>query len=401
MNLSGSQTEGAVHGVVHVQPSENLMTQNPTKNTKSLKQTPLHRLHHTLGARMDEFSGFEMPINYPEGILREHNHCRNSACLFDVSHMNQFIMRKSGRPTDVSLGLERLVPGNINGLHKGQQCYTMFTNEQGGVIDDIIVCRDSDYFRIIGNGSRLNIDQAVLKRGLSPDISVEHLDSALIALQGPKADLVLRRHASDLALLQFMYGEKTQIAGVDCWVSRSGYTGEDGYEISIPKDKALEIVELLLGEDEVMPAGLGARDSLRLEAGLCLYGNDLTESITPIEAGLHWTIPKRRREQNHFPGSSVILRQLKEGAQRYRVGIQPSGRTIARKGTQIFNTSQQLLGFITSGGYGPTARHPISIGYVVRAFSNIGQSLQLEVRNKKIKASVTALPFVKHEYHRN
>ncbi len=377
------------------------MSPTPSRNASLLKQTPLHPLHVALRARMNAFSGFHMPINYPDGILFEHKHCRNGAALFDVSHMSQFLLSKPGCLPEVADALETLVPGNIRGLGQGHQCYTVLTNDAGGIIDDIMVSRDRNHFRLIGNASRCEADEYVLRDRLNSTISIELQDDALIALQGPKADLVLRRYAPKLPALRFMSGQALQIAGVYCWVSRSGYTGEDGYEISVPREKAVEIAETLLNEDDVEPAGLGARDSLRLEAGLCLYGNDLNEAITPVEAGLSWTIPKRRREKNNFPGSETILRQLKDGASCCRVGIKITGHTIARAGTKLFADSGESLGTVTSGGYGPSLGLPISVAYIVKMAAKTGQKLKLQVRNKNLDGVVTPLPFVEHRYHRN
>ena len=384
---------------MHVRLSENPVSQRRSA-TRPLKETPLHLLHKSLGARMDAFAGFDMPINYPTGIIVEHQHCRDEAALFDVSHMTQFRLRSSGTVADIAEALEMLVPGNIQEIPSGRLCYTMFTNDQGGILDDVIVTRDVDHFRLVGNASRRKIDKKILCDGLPPTISVELLDRALIALQGPRAEAVLIRHSPKLSPLKFMWGTKTEIAGVQCWVSRSGYTGEDGYEISVRTEQARELAETLLDEEEVKPAGLGASDSFRLEAGLCLYGNDLDEMTTPIEAGLNWTIRKWRRELESFPGSDKILHQLIEGPTRRRVGIRPVGHSIARKGTVISDENGKNLGVVTSGGFGPTVRCPIAVGYVTEHAARTGHPLILRVRNKKINAVVAPLPFVEHSYYK-
>ena len=350
---------------------------------------------------MGTFAGFNMPINYGAGIIAEHKHCRQEAALFDVSHMTQFRLLGSGSLFEAAEALEMLVPGNLRELPSGRLCYTMFTNDQGGILDDLIVARAEDHFRLIGNASRREIDEKVLLESLPTMVSHELLDQALLALQGPKAEAVIVRHSPKLSSLNFMCGTKTRIAGLNCWVSRSGYTGEDGYEISVQTGNAMELAETLLAEEEVKFAGLGARDSLRLEAGLCLYGSDLDETTTPIEAGLYWTIPKRRRESKNFPGSAPIIRQLSEGPMRRRVGILPTENAIARKGTIINDENGEELGIVTSGGFGPTVGSPIAVGYIKQHAAKTGHRLNLRVRNKETKAVVTPLPFVEHNYCKN
>ena len=347
---------------------------------------------------MSAFAGFDMPINYRTGIIAEHKHCREETALFDASHMAQFRIHGPGTLLETAEALEKVVPANIRELPPGRLCYTMFTSDRGGILDDLIVARDGNHFRLIGNASRREIDEKILLESLPSIISYELLDHALLALQGPKAETVLGRHSLGLDTLDFMWGTKTEIAGLNCWVSRSGYTGEDGYEISVRADRAAELTETLLAEDEVKLAGLGARDSLRLEAGLCLYGSDLDETTTPIEAGLYWTIPKRRRHLNNFPGSDTIIQEFLKGPVRRRVGILPTENAIARKGTIITAENGDDLGIVTSGGFGPTVGGPIAVGYVKTHAAIRGHRLNLRVRGKETRAVVTPLPFVERNY---
>ncbi|PPR19082.1 MAG: Aminomethyltransferase [Alphaproteobacteria bacterium MarineAlpha9_Bin7] len=388
-----------MHARARVRLSENQVSQKKPVN-RSLKQTPLCSLHKTLGARMGTFAGFDMPINYPTGIIAEHRHCRTAASLFDVSHMSQFCIRGSNGLAEIAAALELMVPGDIQGLRLGQLRYTMLTNDQGGVIDDVIVARVANHFHLIGNASRSKTDKKILCDKLPASISVTQLDRALIALQGPKAEEVLVRHMPKLRTINFMYGNKFELAGAECWVSRSGYTGEDGFEISVPANQAVEVAELILDEEEVKPAGLGARDSLRLEAGLCLYGHDLNETITPIEAGLHWTISRRRRAQKNFPGAHKILHQLIEGPKQQRIGLQPAGNILVREGAKINDTNGNNIGTVTSGGFGPTIGGPIAVGYIAKEKIHMGACLKLRVRNKEIEAAMTSLPFVQHRYRK-
>jgi len=392
-----------MHGLTRVLPSEcseSLVTQKFSSPRPTLKTTPLHSLHKALGARMSAFAGFDMPINYGAGIIAEHKHCRQEAALFDTSHMIQFRLHGAGTLLETADALEMLVPANIRELPSGRLCYTMFTNERGGIIDDLILARDGNHFRLIGNASRREVDEKIISGGLPSIISYEILDHALLALQGPKAEMVLRRHSLKLDNFSFMWGTKTEIAGLNCWVSRSGYTGEDGFEISVQSDNAVALAETLLAEDEVKLAGLGARDSLRLEAGLCLYGTDLDETTTPIEAGLDWTIPKRRRHSNNFPGAETIMQEFSKGPARRRVGILPTENTIARKGTLITAENGDNLGIVTSGGFGPTVGGPIAVGYVKTHAAKSGYQLNLRIRDRETRAVVTPLPFVERNYRK-
>ncbi len=382
------------------------MTDNP--NPTDLSLTPLDAWHRALGARMVPFAGYSMPVQYDltgplakrckGGVMAEHLHCRTAAALFDVSHMGQAIL--SG--PNAAAELERLVPGDIVGLKAGRQRYTLLTNEAGGILDDLMVANlgDNRLFLVV-NASRKDVDfrhiAANLPDGL--DLNVQD-DRALLALQGPQAASVLARLAPPTGSLGFMGVASVVIAGIDCLVSRSGYTGEDGFEISLPASAAIALADVLLAEPEVVPAGLGARDSLRLEAGLCLYGNDIDEVTTPIEAGLTWVIGKRRKMAWDFPGGIAIRDQLDNGPPRIRVGIRPDGRAPARAHTEIAAEDGTEAGEVTSGGFGPSVNAPIAMGYVRRDLSEDGTRLNLIVRGKSLPATVVPLPFVPHRYAR-
>lgn len=356
--------------------------------------TPLNALHRELGGRMVPFAGYDMPVQFPAGILAEHNHTRSAAGLFDVSHMGQ--VRISG--PDPVAAIERLVPGDIAALAPGRMRYTMFTNEAGGILDDLMVTRrENDLFVVVNAACKVQ-DLAHLRAGL-PDHHVEELaDRALLALQGPQAAAVMARLAPDAVKLTFMSGADIAVAGHACFVTRSGYTGEDGFEISVAAGAADDFARRLLAEPEVKPIGLGARDSLRLEAGLCLYGHDIDTTTSPIEAGLAWAISKRRREQGGFPGADVVQAQLAQGPARRRVGIQPEGRAPAREGTPIFDAAGTRIGTVTSGGFGPTVNAPVAMGYVATGHHAVGTPVALEVRGKMLPAKVAAMPFAAHRY---
>jgi aminomethyltransferase len=360
-----------------------------------LKTTPLNALHRSLGARLVGFAGYEMPVSFPAGILREHQQCRTQAALFDVSHMGQ--IRLSGRAA--AERLESLVPGDISGLAPGRMRYTQFTNDGGGILDDLMVTRDGDSLLLVVNAARKDEDLARLKAGLGGGVVIEPLgERALLALQGPSAAAVMGRIAEPLTRLGFMQGTAATIEGIACFATRSGYTGEDGFEISIPAAQAAAVAERLLAEPEVAPAGLGARDSLRLEAGLCLYGHDIEESTSPVEAGLAWSIGKRRREQGGFPGARRIVEEILHGPARKRIGIRLQGRIPAREGAAILDAAGHEIGRITSGGVGPSAGAPIAMGYVVAAQAHIGATVSLLVRGEPRPGTVVALPFVPHRY---
>lgn len=356
--------------------------------------TPLIALHRELGGKLVDFAGYLLPVQYPAGIMTEHKHCRDSAALFDVSHMGQVELTGEGADS----ALETLVPGELLKLGVGRQRYGFLTNESGGILDDLIVARLPDRLFVVVNGACKRADIAHLRAKL-PGVTVTELtDRALIALQGPKAVEALARHAPAAAELSFLSIAEMDLAGVPALVSRSGYSGEDGFEISLPAERAEEVARLLLAEPEVMPAGLGARDSLRLEAGLCLYGHDLTPETTPVEAGLTWAIGKRRRAEGGFPGAEVILRQLTEGPPRRRVGLRPEGRAPVREGAALLDAEGQAVGSVTSGGFGPTVGGPVAMGYVTAALATPGSRLFAEVRGKRLPVTVADLPFVQQRY---
>ncbi|MGE5546759.1 MAG: glycine cleavage system aminomethyltransferase GcvT [Solirubrobacterales bacterium] len=362
-----------------------------------LLTTPLDALHRELGGKMVPFAGYAMPVQYPAGILTEHLHTRAKAGLFDVSHMGQ-VELVGPRP---DAALETLVPGELQGLAVGRTRYTVFTTDQGGILDDLMVSKlAEDRLFVVVNAACKQADIAHLKAGLEPGIQVRVLaDRALLALQGPAAAACLSRLGA-VADMGFMSIREATLAGIPCIITRSGYTGEDGFEISVHADQARRLADMLLAQPEVAPIGLGARDSLRLEAGLCLYGSDIDTATTPVEAGLAWIIGKRRREQGGFPGAAVIQKQLAEGASRRRVGIKPDGRAPARAHTEITDLDGNVIGEITSGGFGPSADGPVAMGYVPAAFAADGTKVKLVVRGKALDAQVVPMPFVPHRYHK-
>lgn len=363
-----------------------------------LQTTPLDGLHRSLGARMVSFAGYAMPLSYPAGIIAEHSHCREHAALFDVSHMGQATL---AGPTARAV-LEQLVPGDIIGLKLRRQRYTLLTNEAGGIIDDLMVARlDEDRLFLVVNASRKETDFTHIAAHLPGSVHVTvHEDRALLALQGPAAASVLGAICSEAAALPFLGVTAGRLDGAEIVISRSGYTGEDGFEISVPADRAEAFARRLLAHPQVAPAGLGARDTLRLEAGLCLYGNDIDELTSPIEAGLAWTIGRRRRAEWNFPGAAAIRDQLTHGPHRLRVGIRPEGRTPARAGAVIIATDHTGAGSVTSGGYAPTLKAPIAMGYVRRDLAAANTPLVLRVRGKPLPAKVVPMPFVPHRYSR-
>jgi aminomethyltransferase len=361
---------------------------------ENLKITPLNALHKELGARMVPFAGYEMPVQYPAGILTEHKHTRAAAGLFDVSHMGQ--VRLTG--ADPAKALEALVPGDLVALDVGKMRYTVFTNDQAGILDDLMVNkRDRDLFVIV-NAACKDDDIAHMRKNLK-GVDLEYLeDRALLALQGPAAVDVLSRLNSVMPAMSFGMGATLALGKFEAFVTRSGYTGEDGFEISLKADEAEDFARWLLGQPEVKPIGLGARDSLRLEAGLCLYGHDIDTTTSPIEAGLNWTISKRRREEGGFPGAAIVQKQLKNGVTRKRVGIQPEGRAPAREGTEVFNEKNGKIGVITSGGFGPSVDAPVAMGYVATEYAKPGTPLTLMVRGKALPAKTCTLPFITKRY---
>jgi aminomethyltransferase len=365
-----------------------------------LAKTPLYALHKELGARLVPFAGYEMPVQYPTGIIQEHRHTRTQAGLFDVSHMGQVRLAGEG----AARALESLVPVDVVGLPVGQQRYALFTNEAGGILDDLMITNAGDHLFLVVNAACKEQDIAHL-RTLADHCTIEVLsEQALLALQGPEAVQVIARLAPVLTQLVFMKGTTAVIEGIECFVTRSGYTGEDGFEISVPADRAEALARTLLAQPGVAPAGLGARDSLRLEAGLCLYGNDIDTSTTPVEASLSWVLSKVRRAGGEraggFPGAAIILKQLAEGVSRQRVGIQPEGRVPVREGTALLNSGGTPVGNVTSGGFGPTVGRPVAMGYVATGCAQVGMELQALVRGKPQPVRVVQLPFAPHRYYR-
>jgi aminomethyltransferase len=362
--------------------------------TTALKRTPLYAVHTKLGAKMVPFAGYEMPLQY-KGIVAEHEHCRSQAAFFDISHMGLAMLRGD----DAADALETLVVSDLKGLPAGKLRYTLLTNAAGGIIDDLMVVNGGFYIVVIVNAARKDVDFAYIQDRIGDRMSMEIWeDRALLALQGPASAAVLARLAPASRHMLFMSMETLKIGEIRCGVTRSGYTGEDGFEIVVDSADARTIAELLLEEPEVMPAGLGARDTLRLEAGLCLYGQDIDETTTPVEAGLGWTVNRRRREEGGFPGDEVILRQMAEGPKRKRVGIMLDGRIPARAGAKIIDPQGAPLGTITSGSYGPTVGGPVAMGYV-RTHAAVPETpVSVLVRDKPLPGRVVKLPFVPHRY---
>lgn len=373
-----------------------------------LKKTPLHALHVALGARMVPFAGYDMPVQYPAGVLKEHLQTRQSAGLFDVSHMGQVTVKaKSGNNGDAALALESLVPVDVLAVKEGRQRYALFTNDQGGILDDLMIVNMGDHFYIVVNAACKEADFAHMadKIGGACEVTA-HFERGLLALQGPKAEAALSRLAPDVVNMKFMDARKVTILGADCIVSRTGYSGEDGFEISVPADKTVELAEALIAMDEVQPIGLGARDSLRLEAGLCLYGSDIDTTTTPVEAALEWAMQKSRRtggaREGGFPGARVILDQLEKGASRRRVGLKAEGKAPVRGHSKLFADAegQSEIGEVTSGGFGPSVEGPVAMGYVPTTHADEGTTVFAEVRGKFLPMTVTALPFITPTYKR-
>ncbi|MEE2997312.1 MAG: glycine cleavage system aminomethyltransferase GcvT [Pseudomonadota bacterium] len=362
-----------------------------------LKRTPLYDLHLDRGGKMVSFAGYEMPVHYSNGILSEHNHTRAAASIFDVSHMGQVVLRGD----NPSAALESLVPGDIASLEPGRMRYTQFTNDVGGIIDDLRVTNAGDYLFLVVNAARKDADVVHLKNALPDDTEIEVLeDNALIALQGPSAAPVLSKYVPDAGNMPFMSSLQFTIEGIPVVVTRSGYTGEDGYEIATPSANAVRLTELILAEDGVQLAGLGARDSLRLEAGLCLYGHDIDEMTTPVEAALSWSISKRRRAGGGFPGAEIIRRQITDGVDRKRVGILPHSRAPAREGTDIIGANGNSIGTVTSGGFGPSFGGPVAMGYVRSAYAEKDTQVNLMVRGKPRPGRIAGIKFIPNRYYR-
>jgi aminomethyltransferase len=370
-----------------------------------LLYTPLHAEHLALGARMVPFAGYAMPVQYPTGILTEHLWTRDHAGLFDVSHMGQAFLEGADHRT-IARALEAMVPADVTALAPGRQRYSQLLNETGGILDDLMITRPSDNaddgrLALVVNASTKEADYAHIAANLPSDVRLVRVDDrALLALQGPSAEAVLSRFAPDIADMAFMSARAVKLGAFDAYVSRSGYTGEDGFEISVPAQDAVALWQALLSDPEVKPVGLGARDSLRLEAGLCLYGHDIDETTSPVEAGLLWSIQKRRREEGGFPGADRVKREIAEGPGRVRIGLRPEGRAPAREGTVITIPEGREVGLVTSGGFGPSVNGPIAMGYVSPDVSALGTELHLIVRGKPVPARVASMPFTPHRYRR-
>jgi len=372
-----------------------------------LLTTPLHALHGELGAKMVPFAGYDMPVQYPTGVLAEHNWTRASAGLFDVSHMGQcFLIPEDGRYETAAAALETLVPADVMALKPGQQRYSQFTNAEGGILDDLMITRlghpgHEHWLYLVVNAACKDADYAHMRAHLPAGVTLKVADDlALIAVQGPEAVAAVATLAPSLAGLKFMTSVDLAIDGIWAHVSRTGYTGEDGVEISVKSADAVALTSKLLADPRVKPIGLGARDSLRLEAGLCLYGHDIDTTTSPIEAGLTWSIQKRRRAEGGFLGAARIQKELAEGAPRLRVGILPDGRAPAREGTVVKSADGQPIGTVTSGGFGPTINGPLAMGYVNRRFAEPGTPVLLEVRGKDLPGKVVTMPFAPHRYVR-
>ncbi|WP_027966926.1 glycine cleavage system aminomethyltransferase GcvT [Halomonas halocynthiae] len=365
-----------------------------------LNRTPLYALHVELGAKLVPFAGYEMPVQYPLGVKREHEHTRTACGLFDVSHMGQLLLR-GDNPAEA---LERLVPADVVGLAEGVQRYCMFTNDKGGILDDFMTVNAGDHLYLVVNAACKNADIDHLRQEL-PEHVLDVLDRGLLAIQGPKTADVMERLCPGVCEMKFMQHGHFEIDGIPVWVSRSGYTGEDGFEVSVAADQAEALARRLLAEEEVEAIGLGARDSLRLESGLCLYGHDIDATTTPVEAGLNFAIGKSRRQggerEGGFPGADIIIEQLaNKSAQRKRVGLLGEGRAPVREGTELFDSEGNAIGHVTSGGFGPCVGKPVSMGYVCVTESEIGNTIYAEVRGKRLPMAVSKMPFVQSGYQR-
>ncbi|MCC5903932.1 MAG: glycine cleavage system aminomethyltransferase GcvT [Halomonas sp.] len=367
----------------------------------NLNHTPLHALHIRLGAKMVPFAGYDMPVQYPMGVKKEHEHTRQQCGLFDVSHMGQILVTG----TDAASALETLIPADLVGLKKGEQRYGLFTSNDGGIIDDLMVVNAGDHFYLVVNAACKDQDLAHLRTNLGATHKVEALDRGLLALQGPMARDVMQRLCPAACELTFMRHGRFTMAGQEVWISRSGYTGEDGFEISVASDSCEALAELLLAEPEVEAIGLGARDSLRLEAGLCLYGHDMDLETTPVEAGLIWAIAKPRRHGGErsagFPGADLILHQVDaKDHQRKRVGLVAEGRAPVREGTVLLDKAGSEIGKVTSGGFGPSVGKPVALGYIKREWEASETVVYALVRGKQLPMVVTPTPFITPGYYR-
>ena len=366
--------------------------------SEALKKTPLFDAHVAAGARMVPFAGYSMPVQYRDGVMKEHLWTREHAGLFDVSHMGQARLRGVSPLS----AFEDVTPGDFIGLKPGKQRYSLLLNKKGGIIDDLMAARpDADGLFVVVNGACKDNDFKIIDNELAGQVSIERLETrALLALQGPEAGAVLAAHVPEAATMVFMDSRAMTAFGTDAIISRSGYTGEDGFEISVPADQATRIWSLLLGDERVRPIGLGARDSLRLEAGLPLYGHDVDETVSPVEADLAFAVSVKRRAARDFPGAARIAAELADGATRRRVGFRVLEGAPAREGAEIADETGQIVGVVTSGGFSPSLSVPIGMGFVPPALSSPGQMLTVIVRGKAQPAEVVAMPFVPHRYHR-
>jgi aminomethyltransferase len=373
-----------------------------------LLKTPLNDLHLSLGARMVPFAGYSMPVQYPAGVLKEHLFTRAACGLFDVSHMGQVVIRPlTGVMDDAARALESLIPVDILGLKEGRQRYGFFTQEDGGILDDLMISNRGDHFFIVVNAACKAADFAHMQRALAASCSLDMLDDrALIALQGPFAEKVLAEFCPEVTSMKFMDVSVEDLHDIDCIISRSGYSGEDGFEISVPAADAMTVARRLLDHPDCDPIGLGARDSLRLEAGLCLYGNDIDTTTSPVEAGLEWAIQKARRKggarAGGFPGATRILSELEQGAPRRRVGLRPEGKAPVRAHAGLYanEAGTSRLGEVTSGGFGPSVDGPVAMGYLPVSHAATGTTVFAEVRGKFLPMTVSALPFITPTYKR-
>ncbi len=385
-----------------------MLAASDSPSPNAMKRVPLHDLHVALGGKIVPFAGYDMPVQFAAGVLKEHLHTRMSAGLFDVSHMGQITLTaKSGKLEDAARALERLVPQDIVAVKPGRQRYAQFTNDQGGILDDLMVANFGDHLFLVVNAACKAEDEAHLRAHLSDNCVIEPLpERALIALQGPKAVDVLAKFSPKMAAMTFMDAGPHRVLDIECFVSRSGYTGEDGFEISVPVADIDRLASTLLSDPAVLPVGLGARDSLRLEAGLCLYGHDIETTTTPVEGALEWSVQKSRRDggarAGGFPGAETILKQFASGASRRRVGLRAEGRAPVRENAALYadQTSQEKIGTVTSGGFGPSINAPVAMGYVPTSFAADGKSVFADVRGQRLPMRVTPAPFVPHNYKR-
>lgn len=376
-------------------------TPTATAEAPGLAHTPLHALHLELGARMVPFAGYDMPVQYPAGIVAEHTACRTGAALFDVSHMGQLLLEGA----DAAAALETLVPVDVQGLAVNKQRYAFFTNDAGGILDDLMITRREHDLMLVVNAACKEADTAHLQQHIGARCRITPLpDRALLALQGPLAVEALARLAPGVRALTFMTGGAFTLEGAECYLTRSGYTGEDGFEISVPAEAAERLARALLAQPEVQPAGLGARDTLRLEAGLCLYGHDIDTTTTAVEAGLTWAIQKVRRaggdRAGGYPGATVVDAQLANGPARKRVGLVGLERVPVREGAPLVSADGRAVGRVTSGTVGPTVKQPIAMAWLETALAAPGTEVFAEVRGKRVPMRVAAMPFAPHRYHR-